>query len=615
MAKDTLKQLDVSIDGMFFTGAQVARTNAELAASRTKLAPIAAKIPAIRRVTEQVAKLEQAEGKSAASELLDLALLLAQVRTAQAVPQLPAENAEWKDLPPAAKIGSPLLPTELQNLVGALTNTGEIKNRAAMIGDAVFRGTARDLRILSLCVPALSDSYIADVVETRLIPMMGQAVVPELRKALDIEKGRTLDQRILRAIVRIEGAHATYILNEAIERGSADMRSVAIEEFGKVAPHEAEPIAVTLVEKDRSKEVKLAAIRALARAQGDAALDVLIRSFGGSAEMRAAAEASLMQSTHPHATEKIIALFTPEYEELAHYKVKRATTKEEKDEAAKAQKAHNEKIGYLVDLVDLLASRGTEATKTIVVHIFRTHKIKEVRDTAARALLRMGYQEAWDELVPALYEAPEAAQYQFIQGAFAFEPAKAYERLVPFFKPEALMNKSGLEFAQRVLLRLNAVFDEPGNEHVVALFEQTSQWTDLAVQLLPAEALRPYALSLLKRTKSPKALDPALNLVRDPIPNAQVPVLIEFLAEYNDTRIAPAFIRLFNLLQGHYQYAHACEIFKRYDEPRLGDMLRYWLEERKTKRKMSKTEIEPIEKCIQFLKRDRTPPAPTTIDV
>lgn len=613
MAKDTLKQLDVSIDGMFFVGAQVARTNPDLASSKIKLAPIAAKIPAIRRVTEQVGKLEQAEGKSAAAELLDLALLLAQVRSAQASPQLP-ETGEWTDLPPAAKIGSPLLPAELQSLVGALTNTGENKHhRAALIGDAVFRGSAQDLRILSLCVPALSDSHIADVVETRLIPAMGQAVIPDLRKALDIEKGRTLDQRILRAIVRIEGAKALDILHDAIDRGSADIRSAAIEEFGRVAPNEAEPIATMLVEKDRSKEVKLAAIRALAKAQGDAALDVLIRSFGGSAEMRSAAEASLMQSTHPHATERIIALFTPEFEELAHYKIKKATTKEEKDEAAKAQKAHNEKIGYLVDLVDLLAARGTDATKTIVVHIFRTHKIKEVRDTAARALLRMGYQEAWDELVPALYEAPEAAQYQFIHGAFAFEPAKAYERLAPFFKSEALVNKAGLEFAQRVLLRLNAIFDESGNEQLVALFEQDSQWTDLAIQLIPAEALRPYALSLLKRIKPAKALDPALNLVRDPLPNAHVPVLIEFLAEYHDTRIPAAFIRLFNLLQGHYQYAHACEIFKRYDEPNLGAMLRYWLEERKTKRKMSKTEIEPIENCIRFLQRDRTPPP--TVDV
>jgi HEAT repeats len=611
MAKDALKQLDSSIDGTFFTGAQVARSNAELLSAKHKLAPIAAKIPAIRRVTEQVTKLEQAEGKSAASELLDLALLMAQVRTAQAGPNLPAEPVELVDLPPAAKIGSPLLPTELQNLVGALTNTGENRHRAATIAEAVHRGSARDLRILSLCVPALSDTHIADVVETRLIPLMGLAVSPELRKELNIEKGRGLDQRILRAIVRIEGAGALDILNDSVERGSADIRSAAIEEFGRVAPNEAEPIATVLVEKDRSKEVRIAAIRALARATGDEALEVLLRAFAGSSDMRSAAEASLMVSTHPRATERIMGLLTPEYADLAHYRIKKATTKEEKDEAAKAQKIHAEKIGYLVDLVDLLASRGTDATKAIVVDLFRTHKIKEVRDTAARALLRMGYQEAWDELVPALYEAPEAAQYQFIIGTFAFEQSKAYERLAPFFKPEALNQKAGLEFAQRVLMRLCMVVNEASNPEIKALFEDSTQWLDLAIQLLPMEALRGPAMGLLRQTRPPQALEPALDLVRSPLPNNHVLPLIDFLAQYRDTRLPSAFIRLFNMLQSGYHQGEALDIFKKYDDPNLGSMLRYWLEERKSKRNMSRTETTPIEDCIRYLQRDRNAPPPT----
>lgn len=608
MAKDTLKQLDSSIDGMFFTGAQVARSHADLAASKHKLAPIAAKIPAIRRVTEQVAKLEQADGKSAASELLDLALLMAQVRSAQASPDLPSDPVEIVDLPPAAKIGSPLLPTELQNLVCALTNTGENKHRAATIGEAVLRGSAKDLRILSLCVPALSDSHIADVVETRLIPFMGLAVIPELRRELDIEKGRGLDQRILRSIVRIQGADALDILHDAVNRGSADVRSAAIEEFGRVAPREAEPIATILVEKDRSKEVRLAAIRALARATSDEALNVLLRAFGGSAEMRSAAEASLMQSTHPQATEKIIQLFTPEYADLAHYRIKKATTKEEKDDAAKAKKAHEDKIDYLVDLVDLLASRGTDETKAIVVQMFRTHKIKEVRDTSARALLRMGYKEAWDELVPALYEAPEAAQYQFIHGTFAYEAEKAYERLEPFFKAEALATKTGLEFAQRVLMSICNVMNAAGSPEIKAVFEETPQWLNLAIQLLPMEALRGQALALLRQPKPPQALEPALDLVRSPLPNNQVLPLLDFLSQYRDARLPAALIRLFNMLQSGYQQSIALDTFKNYDDPNLGGMLRYWLEERKSKRKMSRTEIEPIEQCIRHLQRDRNAP-------
>ncbi len=607
MAKDTLKQLDASIDGMFFTGAQVARTNSDLTAAKHKLSPIAAKIPAIRRVTEQVTKLEQSDGKSAATELLDLALLMAQVRSAQAAPELPEAATELVELPPSVKMGSPLGPMELQLMVAALRNTSETrgKQRPQIISDTILRGTARDLRILSLCVPALSDNTIADVVELSLIPAMGEAIVPELRRALEIEKGRGVDQRILRSIVRIQGAAAMDILHDSIARGSVDMRSAAIEEFGKVAPKEAEPVATMLVEKDRSKEVKIAAIRALAPATGDDALACLLKAFAGSSEMRSAAETSLMHSTHPQATEKIISLFTPEYEELAHYKIKKATTKAEKDESAKAQKVHLEKIGYLVDLVDLLAARGTESTKAIVVHIFRTHKIKEVRDTAARALLRLGYQEAWDELVPALYEAPEGAQYIFIQGTFAFEPAKAFDRLAPFFKAEALTLKTGLEFAQRVLWWICVASSRPEHQHVIEMLKENPQWMDLAIQLLPVEAVQAQALTLLKFGKPDRALEPAMNLVRGPLPNANVPALMDFLAQFRDTRIPAALIRLFNMLQNSHQHVSALEIFKQYDDPNLGSMLRYWLEERRTKRKMSKTESEPIENCIRYLQRDR----------
>ena len=102
----------------------------------------------------------------------------------------------------------------------------------------------------------------------------------------------------MRSIVRIQGATAIDILHDAIGRGSVDMRAAAIEEFGRIAPKAAEPVATTLVEKDRSKEVKIAAIRALAPATGDEALACLLRAFAGSSDMRSAAESSLMQSTH-----------------------------------------------------------------------------------------------------------------------------------------------------------------------------------------------------------------------------------------------------------------------------------------------------------------------------
>lgn len=608
MAKDTLKRLDLDIEKMLFAGAQIARTNPELLSAKAKLGPIAAKIPAIRRVTEQIGKLEQAEGKAAGAELLDLALLLAQVRSAQASPALPDEPGELVALAPAARIGSPLLPGELQTLVGALMNAAESRRRPEIIYEAVVRGSARDLRILPLCVPALSDTHIADVVERHLLPLMGDAIVSELRRCMEMEKGRGVDQRMLRSIARIEGSKAVELLVEAIEKGSADIRATAIDELGRIDPVQAEPVATKLVEKDRSKEVKVAAIRALANAPGDAALDVLIRAFGGPDDIRAAAESSLSGSKHPRATERIADLWTTELQELGHFRIRKATTKEEKDEAAKAQKAHAAKVDYMVDLVDLLASRPSDRTMRMVVVTFRTHKIKEVRDTAARALLRLGYREAWKELLPALYDAPEATQNQFIDGMFAFDMAKAYDKLEPFFDGDVLLDSHGLEFAKRILIRVCAESTNEGR--LASLFEQDSRWVDLAIDLLSSEPLRGNALQVLARARSPKALEPVMTMVRESLSPVTALVLIDVLPAFRDPRIPPALVRLLNYFAPGWQYERACRVFNEYDDPALVPLLRNWLEDRKSRRKMSKSEVELFENCIRFLGRDRTTPEP-----
>jgi hypothetical protein len=84
MPKDTLKQLDRDVDRMLFAGAQIARTDPNLLSAKDKLAPLAARAPALGKVAEQIDKLHKSTGKQAAVELLGLASLMAQVRGAQA---------------------------------------------------------------------------------------------------------------------------------------------------------------------------------------------------------------------------------------------------------------------------------------------------------------------------------------------------------------------------------------------------------------------------------------------------------------------------------------------------------------------------------------------------
>ncbi|MRG94660.1 HEAT repeat domain-containing protein [Polyangium spumosum] len=619
MAKDTLKQLDRDVDRWLFAGAQIARTDPSLEGARDTLAPLAARAPALGKVVEQIDKLQKATGKAAAAELLALASLMAQVRGAQATPALPGANGEMLSLPPARKIGTPLTPTELNTLVGALTNAPDARQRSRIIRDYAMsdRGAARDLRILPLVIPALSDGAIAEVVVQYLVPALGEAIVPSLLRHLDLEKGRALDVRLLRAVAKIEGPKAIDLLREALEKGGAEIRATAIAELGRIDPLAAEPIAAVLAEKDRSKEVRVAAIHALAGAPSDAALEVLLRAFGGTAEMRSAAETSLAASEHPRADERIVALFSPELRDLGHFRIKKTTTKEEKDAAAKAQKAHGDKIEYLVDLVDLLTARGTEEGVNLVLEAFRQHKVKEVRDAAARALLRVGYPCAWEELVPSLQDAPDTTKEEFIGGVIALDPARAHDRLARFFEPAALAQKNGVDLAGRILSRIGNCFTDVedvddgaptgvASAEAITAIREDERWVDLAVAMLAHAGLRGSALQILSRAGSPKTLGDALALSREEgLSSDDITLLFDYLGKQRDPRILHAFIRLLEPLRGGYEYGRACNVMTVYDDPALAPMLRSWLDAKQKRKRLSRAEMAPFEECLRFLERNR----------
>ncbi|MDI3284751.1 HEAT repeat domain-containing protein [Polyangium sp. 15x6] len=620
MAKDTLKQLDRDVDRWLFAGAQIARTDPNLAGARDTLAPLAARAPALGKVVEQIDKLQTATGKAAASELLALASLMAQVRGAQATPALPESNGELTPLPPTRKIGTPLTPTELNTLVGALTNAPDARQRSRVIRDYAMsdRGAARDLRLLPLVIPALADGAIAEVVVQYLVPALGEAIVPSLQRHLDLEKGRALDVRVLRAIARIEGAKATDLLREAVEKGVPDIRAAAIAELGRIDPLAAEPIAIVLAEKDRSKDVRVAAVHALAGAPSDEALDVLLRAFGGTAELRSAAESSLAASKHPRADERIVALFSPELRDLGHFRIKKATTKEEKDAAAKEQKAHTNQIEYLVDLVDLLTARGTDEGANLVLEAFRRHKVKDVRDAAARALLRIGFPGAWEELMPSLYDAPDATKEDFVRGVIALDPAKAHERLARFFEPGALAQKNGTDLATRILARIGNHFVEyeenedgtPGNgesPEAIRAIRNDERWVDLAVAMLGNTNLRTPALMVLANANAPKTLGDALSVSRQEGLSSEDALLVfVYLGKQRDPRILHAFLRLLEPLRGGYEYGRACNIMTAYDDPALAPMLRSWLDAKQKRKRLSRAEAAPFEECLRFLERART---------
>ncbi len=353
---------------------------------------------------------------------------------------------------------------------------------------------------------------------------------------------------------------------------------------------------------------------ALGSAQSDEALEVLLRAIEGTTEMRQVAEGSLMVNTHPAATERIVALFRPELMELGHYKMKRATTKSEKDAAAKEQKAHENTVAYLVDLVDLVATRGTPESAELVLTAFRTHKIKDVRDGAARALLRIGYPGAWEELLPSLYEATGEAQEEFVRGVIALDPDKAFDKLARFFEPASLQSKNGHSLASRILLGVRGEERLAGeaDEAVSSLAQRDPRWIDLAVDHCDVIDLRFAVIALLLQVDSPRTLEAGLSISRtEGLASMAVLGTMNLLAKHRDPRVLPAFIRCLSPIRNVSEMGQACEVMTKYDDPALAPLIRSYLDSRQAKKRMSRSEMVPFDECLRILERDRSADAPS----
>ncbi|UQA61334.1 HEAT repeat domain-containing protein [Polyangium aurulentum] len=618
MPKDTLKDLDRDAERLLFVGAAVARSDADLLAQRDKLAPFCAKVPAIGKVVEQIDALARSNGKAAAVELLGFAALMAQVRGAQAVLAAPKESGGLAPLPPAQRLGTPLSPSELGALVGALTGDTEIRYRAGLIRDYAARGVARDLRILPLALPALSDKAVSDAVEEALLPALGRAIVPDLVASLDIPQGKPSDARKLGVIAKILGEESKDLLREAVDKGSAEVRAAAITALAKVDPAGVEPLALELAQRDRSIEVRKMALAALGAGQTDEALAVLLAAYETSSDLRPHASTGLERIRHPQAGARLVSMLEGALSALGPLKIRRASTRDEKDAAAKAQKAREELVALVAALFELVAKRGGPGAVEVALDAYRNHKAREVRPFALQALLTLGHEQTFDEISRSILDAPRELQDELLFALFRLEPSRAFTRLSTFFNPFSLSRVGGTAFAIRIVEHIEthhvAGDGEPkGDDGAEAsgerasFFEREPRWIGLLIDLLYDEDMQERAIRLLARAEAPQALDALLKLasrigqVHDPA------MLARLLRNRSDTRAAPAVAELLDAIEGSTDLASTFEYLVEADDPATAPALRRWIEglQKKRGKRYAAALVKKAEDALRFLERDR----------
>jgi HEAT repeat protein len=619
MPKETLKALDRDVERLLFAGAQVARADGDLGERKARLAPFGPKAPAIAKVTEQVEKVQKAQGKAAAVELLHLGALMAQVRGAQAAPA--AAPGELAPLPATAPVESPLSATEITALINVLTNAPDTKHRSRLLNDAIERDAVLDLRILPFCVAALGDAGIGFIVGSKLLPRLGAVVVPELYASLKLQ-GKETDARKLRALCEIQGAAAKGLLMEAIEKGSPEIRAAALAELSEIDPSATEPYALKLLASDRSEDVRKAAAKALGGATSEEALTALLKAFTGSEKLQGSAGAALARLSHPKTTESVLSLITEELRALASFKMPKGLTKAKKAEAEKAEREHAAKVRFFGAVLDLLASRKDKDTSGTVLSVFREHKIKEVRNAAARALLKSGYQGAFEELAPSVYDADWETRSEFIEHIVAQDPARAFDRLGRFLEPDKLKTPNHISFAEHILDHIEGEsdnLDEPGDEATaeaqedhegegaqpsLSLLEKDPRWTDACVGLLEIdkEGLTNSALDVLAKVRSPKALEAIIKLAATKIKAHNAWRMLQVLTAYKDPRVPPLLLRFLDVLNGYWGRRAAYKALRTYDDPAVAPAIKAWAS---GKRRLEKRDKAELDELVQFLERDR----------
>ncbi len=278
MSIAVLVQVHEEVRRLAIAGAAVAGGDFRLKKLVAPLEQAGAKAPIFARVAMATRAVVESDEKAASQALLELASLVNAILYTQGETGIDGEfeALETTDLGAHETQASARV---LKPLLDALSSNGS--GRLELVRDAVERGTFRDLRLVRASLRALDDPYpeIAALIRTKVLPMFGKAIVPELRATLDI-KGRAGHVHRLQLLHRLDPDGTCDTVRRALDEGSKEMRVAAVECLGTSG----EDLELLLEQvRSRAKDVRAAALRALAGAGNHAPeiVDAIRRAIDG----------------------------------------------------------------------------------------------------------------------------------------------------------------------------------------------------------------------------------------------------------------------------------------------------------------------------------------------
>jgi HEAT repeat protein len=276
--------------------------------------------------------------------------------------------------------------------------------------DAAERQVTGDLRLLPSALAALEsgNSNLADMVADKVLPAVGRGVLPDLLAELDVPKGKAADARRLRAVCKIDPKIGAELVHKGLNEGSPAMKIQALESLPDVGrPGEAEKAGLEMW-KEKKKDVRVAALRALRKATGDEALEVLIQALREDDwQITRPAQEVLAELPHPKATERLLREVEQQLAALPPPvpKPKTGAKKDVVKAAEKAEQARDEAIERLCNVIEALGGRKDAKSQRVLKTLLDlAHDAEEqIRLETVQALANLGPEVK--EVVAALTEA------------------------------------------------------------------------------------------------------------------------------------------------------------------------------------------------------------------
>ncbi len=453
-----------------------------------KLVPLLAqagqKAPVFAKVAEAVSKLVESNDKTSAAALLELTTLITAILYTQ------GETGSAGELTPIKTIAlgrtrSQVSARVLKPLRDALTTTGS--GRLEIIRDAYEQGVCHDFRLVGPALGAVDDTYaeIADFVAEKILPLFGQALVPELQATFD-PKGRGGHVRRLLLMHQLDPETSRPFVQRSLDEGSKEVRIAAISCLGD-APEDL-PFLLEQV-KAKPKDVRTAALKSLGRSSSADAARVLCAAIDS--EDLELAEEPIRSSRNPVVTGYLLDAAEKHFETLL--------TVKEKDSKKLAKR--NERACLLLEC---LRDREDPRTEKLLLKLFGQGKqitaLSGGMDIFERLVDLMvdGPPPVQSALVDAHEQLPTDSLGQAFVAAYRSRtPAEVFRLFSPYLTAKVDEKKKNRDpaYARREVIidilqdRWQLAYDEDDEEEDeqsdedLVLSKLDPQWLDLAVKL------------------------------------------------------------------------------------------------------------------------------------